>query len=32
VSETFATEDLGELTLHGFARAMHAFRLVGRSS
>ena len=29
VSETFATEDLGELQLHGFARPMHAFRCVG---
>ena len=31
VSEAFATEDLGELTLHGFARPMRAFRLVGRA-
>jgi len=30
VSDTFETEDLGELTLHGFARPMHAFRLLGR--
>ena len=29
VSDAFATEDLGELTLHGFARPMHAFKLVG---
>ena len=32
VSDAFATEDLGELTLHGFARPMHAFRLLGRAS
>ena len=31
VSDTFATEDMGELTLHGFARPMHAFRCVGRA-
>ena len=32
VSDIVATEDLGELTLHGFARPMHAFRLLGRAS
>ena len=32
VSDTFATEDMGELTLHGFARPMHAFTLLGRMS
>jgi class 3 adenylate cyclase len=31
VSETFSTEDLGELSLHGFARPMRAFRLSGRA-
>jgi class 3 adenylate cyclase len=29
VSEIVETEDLGELTLHGFARPAHAFRCVG---
>ena len=29
VSDTVATEDLGELTLHGFARPMRAFRCIG---
>jgi len=29
VSEVVETEDLGELTLHGFARPAHAFRCVG---
>ena len=29
VSDAVATEDLGELTLHGFARPMRAFRCIG---
>ena len=32
VSETYATEDLGDLTLHGFARPMRAYRLLGRTA
>ena len=27
ISDRYATEDMGELTLHGFARPMHAFRV-----
>jgi class 3 adenylate cyclase len=31
VSDSYATEDLGELSLHGFARPMRAYRLLGRT-
>jgi hypothetical protein len=29
VSDGYETEDLGQLALHGFARPMHAFKLIG---
>jgi len=32
ISDVCTTEDLGELTLHGFARPMHAYRCVGRGA
>lgn len=32
VSEAYATEDLGDLTLHGFARPMRAYRCTGRQA
>jgi class 3 adenylate cyclase len=32
VSEGFGTEDMGDLTLHGFARPMRAYRLLGPAS
>jgi len=32
VSEGFGTEDMGDLTLHGFARPMRAYRLLGSGS